>query len=263
MELERLSRRKSSCICLRMLMKTRFLKSMLVLSSVLALVNCDTASDAISNNTTTPPAQVSASDAAWLLNVGQDLLIYPAGVVTDANGTVVGTVEFTDANTATITIIADGSEIQNINLSMLTLTTLENLINKVIEPTSSATIVLESSASELPALSSANELPVLSSANELPDLSSASLLPELSSASIETSSDSNDKTSSSSNAKIESSSSEKNQTQSSSSQTQQSTGKVTVTGNLTQTVAKGAAISKVTFNGVESKPQRNWTLHFL
>lgn len=50
MELEGLSVRKSNCICLRMLMKHQFLKSVLALSTVLAFVNCsDDTAEAINN----------------------------------------------------------------------------------------------------------------------------------------------------------------------------------------------------------------------
>ena len=266
MELERLSKRKSSCICLRMLMKNQFLKSVLVFGTVLTLTSCsDEATNAVNSlkqNAIVPeigssasalPA-VSADDPCWLLNADQTYLVYPAGVVTDANGSVIATVTFVEGSfIGTITTI-DGRTIFNeVDVSGLPLTSLSEVI-ATMAPTSSATTILESSASELPALSSASEQPILSSANELPGLSSAN---------VEASSSSNGKTSSSSNAKVESSSSEKNQTQSSSSEAKQPAGKITVTGSLTQTVAKGGSISKVTFSGVESEPQRSWTLHFL
>ena len=50
MELEGLSDRQSSHICLRMHMKNRFLKSVLALSAVLAVVNCsEETANAINN----------------------------------------------------------------------------------------------------------------------------------------------------------------------------------------------------------------------
>lgn len=126
--------------------------------------------------------------------------------------------------------------------------------------------------------SSTSEVTATSSATAQPQRSSASVMPGTSSANVQqTSSNSNVKASSSSvakanssSAKVATSSAQKTQSSSSvnnsqngSSEQQQSAGKITVTGNLTQTVAKGAAISKITFSGVESEPQRNWKLHFL
>ena len=123
--------------------------------------------------------------------------------------------------------------------------------------------------------SSTSEATAASSATAQSQLSSASVMPGTSSANVQ-SSNSNVKASSSSVAKANSSSakvasssaktlqsSSSAQNQPSSSEQQQSTGKITVTGSLTQTVAKGSAISKITFSGVESEPQRNWKLHFL
>ena len=48
-----------------------------------------------------------------------------------------------------------------------------------------------------------------------------------------------------------------------SSASQQQSGSVTVTGNLTQTVAKNASISTIVFSGVTAEPSRNWTLYWL
>ena len=75
-------------------MKNRFLKSMLVLSTVLAMVNCsDSGEDAINNNGN-GTALVDPTESAWLMNIGQDILIYPTGPVTDVNGNVIGSVVF-------------------------------------------------------------------------------------------------------------------------------------------------------------------------
>lgn len=48
-----------------------------------------------------------------------------------------------------------------------------------------------------------------------------------------------------------------------SSASQQQSGSITVTGNLTQTVAKNASISTIVFSGVTAEPSRNWTLYWL
>ena len=244
-----------------MFMKNRFLKSALALSAVLAFVNCsEEATDAINNNLNADNGteQVKPSDAAWLLNVGQDLLIYPVGIVTDANGNVVGTITFNeDGHTGSI-VAADGSPIvDNVDLSLLELTTLEQVSASV--PASSATTVLTSSATTTTTpdpLSSASVLPGTSSVAEQP-ASSAAVQPGISSSANNTAN------SSSGTVQTANSSSSQKQSQSSESNTQQTVGNVTVTGNLTQTVVKGGSISKVTFSGVESEPQRSWTLHFL
>ena len=77
-------------------MKHQFLKSALILSSVLALTNCDEeATNAIDNldPTAAQPTEnesstddVSADTPCWLLNADQPYLIYTAGIVTDING---------------------------------------------------------------------------------------------------------------------------------------------------------------------------------
>ena len=242
-------------------MKHQFLKSMVALSAAFALVNCsEVAEDLVNNNNlanqeNTPTQQVQPDDIAWLLNVGQDLLVYPAGIVTDANGNVVGTFEFTDDHTGTILGIDGSIIVANVDTKTLSVTTLEQMSSS---PASSATETAISSTTEQAPASSADAQPGISSADTLPGISSASVQPE-------DSSDSNVTVSSSSEIKAESSSSVvNNQTQSSSSEEKKQTlGNITVTGSLTQTVAKGAAISKITFSGMESEPQRSWTLHFL
>lgn len=247
-----------------MFMKNRFLKSALALSAVLAFVNCsEEATDAINNNLNADNGteQVQPNDVAWLLDIGQDLLIYPAGIVTDANGSVVGTITFNeDGHTGSITA-PDGTPIvDNIDVSLLEITTLEQVkaSNTSIPASSATTNTLTSSANATTTpdpLSSASVLPGLSSATDLPGTSSANVQPT-------SSADVQQGISSSVNNSANSSSSQK-QSQSSNSNTQQTVGNITVTGNLTQTVAKGGSISKVTFSGVESEPQRSWTLHFL
>ena len=127
-----------------MFMKNRFLKSALALSAVLAFVNCsEEATDAINNNLNADNGteQVQPNDVAWLLDIGQDLLIYPAGIVTDANGSVVGTITFNeDGHTGSITA-PDGTPIvDNIDVSLLEITTLEQVkASNTSIPASSAT----------------------------------------------------------------------------------------------------------------------------
>ena len=246
-------------------MKNRFLKSALALSAVLAFVNCsEEATDAINNhlNADNGTEQVKPDDVAWLLNVGQDLLIYPAGIVTDANGNVVGTITFNeDGHTGSVTA-PDGTPIvDNIDVSLLEITTLEQVkASNTSTPASSATTSTPNSSANTATnpdpLSSTSVLPGLSSATDLPGTSSANVQPGISSSA-------NNTANSSSDVQAANSSSSQKQSQSSQSNTQQTVGNITVTGNLTQTVAKGGAISKVTFSGVESEPQRSWTLHFL
>ena len=85
-------------------MKNRFLKSVLVLSTVLTLVNCsEETADAINNTdplanqpTDEPSNLLPADEPCWLLKADQQYLIYSAGIVTDINGNVVGTIVFTE-----------------------------------------------------------------------------------------------------------------------------------------------------------------------
>ena len=106
-------------------MKNRFLKSILVLSTVLALVNCsEESTDAINNGNDT--AQVSPSDAAWLMNIGQDILIYPTGSVTDVGGNVIGSVVFIEGTLLGTIYAADGTVLlENVDVSPYPITTLE------------------------------------------------------------------------------------------------------------------------------------------
>ena len=78
MELEGTFRRKSYWIFLRMYMKHQFLKSVLILGSVLAFMNCS------DENTMTPetdptaqenPSDVSPTDYAWKLEANGDIYL--------------------------------------------------------------------------------------------------------------------------------------------------------------------------------------------
>lgn len=100
-------------------MKYQFLKSVVVLGTMLALVNCgEDAAEAINNldpsavqpTEDTPNAEVAADKPCWLLNADQPYLIYPAGIVTDVNGTVVGTFVLDGETTGTI-VAVDGETV--------------------------------------------------------------------------------------------------------------------------------------------------------
>ena len=226
-------------------MKYQFLKSALILGSVLAFVNCtDDATDVISNldpNANQPsendPSAVPADDPCWLINADQPYLIYPAGIVTDLKGNPVATFVFTDENYTTGNMIAaDGSTIilNNIALDNLTVVT-RATASMALPPSSSAAI-------ETPA-SSADVTPTVSS-------SSTGTTPT----SSETAAN-NDKSSSSE---------EKQVATSSATQTPITDGKVTITGSLTQTVAQKASTSEIKFSGLSNEPTRlSWNAYFL
>ena len=171
MELEGLSDRKSSHICLRMHMKNRFLKSVLALSAVLAFVNCsEEAANAINNldpQATQPtdenPNLLPADEPCWLLKADQSYLIYSAGIVTDLSGNVVGTITFIDGTLAGSIVAIDGSMIlENVDASALPIVTRATAITTA-SPTSSA----EATIPTIPTLSSATDpIPTLSSGSE-------------------------------------------------------------------------------------------------
>ena len=227
-------------------MKHQFLKSALILSSVLAFMNCtEEAADALDNldpaanqPTDDVPSPVAADDACWIFNAGQDLLIYPIGIVTDASGNVIGSFENGNITALDGTPIAVG-----IDVGILTVTSRQEL--NANAPASSASDIF-------------NPDPA-SSANTTVTTSSESTLPGTSSAVVQ------DPNPTSSNAVSQTSSDSKQE--SSSSQQQQTVGNVTVTGSLTQTVAKGQTISPITFTPVNEKPKvgndgQYWFLKF-
>ena len=160
-----------------MLMKKQFLKSVLLVSAALALVNCDDkAADPISN--LTPDANIPASsasgsatvdpsEACWLMEAnGAQYLVYPTGIITDINGQTIAQVTLTQDETGAFTGTAtsfDGTPIFEINTADLKVVTLEQL-----NPTAKS-----SAATTLPPASSAT-VPVLSSAT-IPAISSSSL----------------------------------------------------------------------------------------
>ena len=152
-------------------MKNRFLKSVLVLSTVLALVNCsEEAADAINNldpQATQPtdenPNLLPADEPCWLLKADQSYLIYSAGIVTDLSGNVVGTITFIDGTLAGSIVAIDGSMIlENVDASALPIVTRATATTTT--PASSATT---STPTQNPTLSSATDpMPTLSSGNE-------------------------------------------------------------------------------------------------
>ena len=115
-------------------MKNRFLKSVLALSAVLAVVNCsEETANAINNldpQATQPtdenPNLLPADEPCWLLKAGNEYLIYSAGIVTDINGNVVGTITFIDGTLIGSIVGIDGSMIlENVDASALPIVTRE------------------------------------------------------------------------------------------------------------------------------------------
>ena len=121
---------------MRRFMKNRFLKSVLILSTVLAMVNCsDTGEDSTINGNGS--VQVGPNDAAWLINIGQYILIYPTGSVTDASGNIIGSAIFIEGTPLGTIYTADGTVLlENVDLSLFPITTLEQLAAGI--PASSA-----------------------------------------------------------------------------------------------------------------------------
>ena len=224
-------------------MKHQFLKSALILSSVLAFMNCsEEAANALDNldpaatqPTENDPSPVTAEESCWLFNAGQDLLIYPIGIVTDASGNVIGSFENGSIKGL------DGNPIAvNIDVNDLTVTSRQEL-NASATPTSSATTSNPNSSANTALITS----------------SESSSVPGVSSAVVQNPTSSETATQNSSESKQESSS----------SQQQQTVGNITVTGSLTQTVAKGQSISPISFSPVNEKPKvgsdgQYWFLKF-
>ena len=227
-------------------MKHQFLKSALILSSVLAFMNCsEEAANALDNldpaanqPTENNPSPVAADDACWIFNAGQDLLIYPIGIVTDAAGNVIGSFENGNITALDGTPIAVGIDVND-----LTVTTRQEL-NATVPASSDAAAIL-------------NPNPASSANTTVTTSSESSSLPGVSSAAVQNPTSSNAVSQTSSDSKQESSS----------SQQQQTVGNVTVTGSLTQTVAKGQTISPIIFTPVNEKPKvgndgQYWFLQF-
>ena len=159
-----------------MLMKKQFLKSVLLVSAALALVNCDDkAADAISN--LTPDANIPASsasgsatvdpsEACWLMEAnGAQYLVYPTGIITDINGQTIAQVTLTQDETGAFTGTAtsfDGTPIFEINTADLKVVTLEQVAPAI--PASSATALPPASSATVPVLSSAT-IPAISSSS--------------------------------------------------------------------------------------------------
>ena len=135
---------------MRRFMKNRFLKSVLVLSTVLAMVNCSDSGEESTINGNGSVQVVGPNDAAWLMNIGQNILIYPTGPVTDASGNTIGTVVFIEGTLLGTIYAADGSVLlENVDVSPYPITTLEQLAAGNI-PGSSETLLELSSDSKIP-----------------------------------------------------------------------------------------------------------------
>ena len=181
-------------------MKNRFLKSVLVLSTVLALVNCsEETADAINNldpqanqPTEDNPNTLPADEPCWLLKAGSDFLIYSAGIVTDVNGNVVGTITFIDGTLTGSIVAIDGSVIvENVDASALPLVT-RATVNATTTPTTpassagtSTTPTLSSATDPTPTLSSGSNptIPVASSSSEKTAVTSSATNPQVQSSS--------------------------------------------------------------------------------
>ena len=241
MELEGLSLESLVCILLRKNMKAPFLKSVLVLSSALALMNCgdDTTTTVIPNvndnqigdntnpgQTTESPLVNACGDACWVMKGDKNLVINQGMIVYDENGFPVGTY---NPEVAAI-VSTDGSTVlaENVSLDALTIATpadVESMFAPAV-PTSSATV----------------EAPV-------------------SSATVETQTPA-----SSANVDSPKSSSSVEQPKSSSSVKQEviTDGNVTITGSLKQTVAQNNSTSEIKFSGLSYEPSRlSWNAYFL
>ena len=223
-------------------MKHPFLKSILVLGSVLAFVNCG------EDNSTTnadPLAienqNVAPSDPAWQLDAaGQTFLIYTSGIVTDATGAIVGTFVTAEGSETVGNIIGIDGEtpiLQDVDTSALPVTSLEAL--NAGTPASSDASATTSSAGGETTLSSANNTTASSSSVANNVTSSANTQQPNSSATTAASSSSQQQ------------------------QTVVTNGNVTVTGNLNQTVAKKASTSEIKFTGVESVTRMSWNAWWL
>lgn len=179
-------------------MKKPIFKSIIILSSVLALWSCsDEANDALTQ------AQQAIEDSASSespeaparhFQADQDYLIYTnTGIVTDANGNVVGTfVPSEDGVTGSI-VTADGNVIAgNINTEELPITTLSEL-NPPAAPVSSDAaqqppVPVSSDAAQQPPMpisSDAQQQPAVSSAAQQQPASSANVNPVASSSSTQ------------------------------------------------------------------------------
>ena len=242
-------------------MKNKFFKTLAVFGLSLIAWNCseDLASTLQTGTeaTITPKPAFEVDQSCWMLPAGtQTFLIVPNGtntyLVTNENSIPVGTFDV-----ATNTIVNAGGNVivANVNLATLSIVNPDKTISN---PDGSKTTITGQTIL-LPGGIDPSTVPVTvssSSVNVIVSSSSAYIpgpTPVASSSSAKTT----NPVASSSSQKVD-----PPKPASSSSQTAV-VGKVTVSGNLTQTVSKGASISKVTFSGVESEPQRNWILHFL
>ena len=231
-------------------MKHQFLKSVLVLGSALAIAACSDATDALDDIDTSAQqlvednggnSNISAQEPCYLLNADQPYLIYPVGtvgIVTDLNGQQIGTMQYVEGSTSAGTIVGSAGNVilEYVDTSVLPATTREMVTAQV--PASSA------------AVTDPNPQPLDTNATTTPTSSAVTTANSSSSAT-------NTTVSSSSESKPESSSSV---------QQVVSDGKITITGNLTQTVAQNAKTSAISFSGVSSAEKavrKSWNAYFL
>ncbi|MCQ2105574.1 MAG: glycosyl hydrolase family 5 [Fibrobacter sp.] len=221
-------------------MKAPFLKSVLVLSSALALLNCgdDTTTTTLPNvndtqigdntnpgQTTESPVANACGEACWVLKGDKNLIINQSMIVYDENGFPVGTY---DAATGSI-LAANGTTVLQENVALEAL------------PVATQATVEAMVAPAVPASSTTVETPASSSSVDTTPKSSANVDTPKSSSSVE-------------------------QPKSSSSVKQEVTtdGNVTITGNLKQTVAQNASTGEIKFSGLSYEPSRlSWNAYFL
>lgn len=164
-------------------MKHPFFKSILILGAALALVNCTEESpvattpnggDPIATQPNGNNGGLTVLDDCWYMDAGTPMLIYPNGIVTNANGEVIGTFVGTPDN---VTIVGgDGVTpiVSGVNLSTLTVLSPNSTqtnptvpassaangngnAGTVVNPTSSATNVTAKSSSSAKPASSATQ----------------------------------------------------------------------------------------------------------
>ena len=220
-------------------MKNPFLKSAVVLGVALALVCCseESTNTNIYDPNATADSPVAPEDPAWLFHADQDFLIYPIGVVTDLNGNVVAQFVMDETTGVGAIVGYDGSVIvDGINPNALQPTSLAELMNGSALPESASSI--PGSYATQPQQGNNNNTATGSSASQQDNPQNNPQNP---------------------------------QTQSSPSTASASSaapqvvkdGSLTITGGLTQTVAKNGQTNEVKFTGVESVTRMSWNAWWL
>ena len=96
-------------------MKNKFIKSLLVAGAIVFAWNC-------SDDSSTAPKgpEYAVTSTAWLLNAGDDYVIYPDGRVTNASGDVIGAIVFAENSTVGSIIDLQGNTlIESVDVSSL------------------------------------------------------------------------------------------------------------------------------------------------